>query len=75
VILDQPESRTVPPPTAYDERGNFNPNAMQEQRDRVIAVLFGNKGAVVNANLRKAAETCGDRLASRFLGSGAAVKP
>ena len=68
VIFDQVV--TAPPQSGFNSQGIYQRSDGAPEADEAEKALYADNGALLKANLRKAAEQCADKLVPRFLGSG-----
>lgn len=65
VIFDQVQK--APASGGFDQQGRYRPVEDAPDPSAAEAVLFADNGALLKANLRKAAEQCADKIAERFI--------
>lgn len=68
IIFEQVEAK--PGGSGFNSQGVYMRQDGAPDAPAIELALYGNNGALLKANLRKAAEQCADKLVGRFLGSG-----
>jgi hypothetical protein len=66
VVFDQVDKANSQAARGLDSFGRYNPEVLRAYEEGVEEKLYANGGALLKANLRKAAELCADKIATAF---------